>query len=273
MRNSVRTLGITAALAVMIPLSAYAATTTGTTEKNTEGKASVASEWSAKGGALGDRGGFKRGGEIVSQEVLDLLKLDQAAFKEKVKAGSTLAEIAEAQGVSRDRLKSVMTEAFNKKLEERKQSFSDNLDKMIDSEWKADKQDVRGGGFHVSQDFTAIASVLGLSADEVKAQLKAGKSLADLAEGKGVDVQKLIDAQAAAITQSINQAVTDGKLTQEQADKQLADVAKIAERIVNGKGFGEGRHHGKGFGGGFGGERPSNADSAESSGSASPSVN
>ncbi|WP_239616002.1 hypothetical protein [Cohnella mopanensis] len=240
MKNTVRALGITAALAVMIPLSAYAATTTG----STTGETKEATEWSAKGGAFEGRGGFGHGGAIVSQEVLDLLKLDKAALNEKLKAGTTLSKIAEEQGVSRENLKSAMTEAYNKKLEEQKQQYADNLDKMIDSDLKAGKFEGGRGGDRIDGDLTAVAKVLGLSADEVKAQLKAGKSLADLAADKGVDAQKLIDAQAATITASINEALQAGKLTQEQADKQLVNVADRAEKIVNGKGFGEGRHHG-----------------------------
>jgi hypothetical protein len=257
MKNTARTLGITAALAVMIPLTAYATTATGNSSPATE--KTDPSAWSAKGVSFEDHGGFGHKENIVSQEVLDLLKLDKAAFNAKIKAGSTLAKIAEEQGISRDSLKSAMTAAFNKKLEEQKQDFTANLDKIIDSDLQANKLEGRDGGFRVGLDFTEAAKVLGLSAAQVKEQLRADKSLADLAKEKGVDVQKLIDAQKASITSSINQAVKDGKLTQAQADKQLADVANFADKIVNGKGFDKGPHHG-GKGRGFGGEKPSEAE-------------
>jgi predicted transcriptional regulator len=266
MKKTVRTLGITAALAVMIPLSAYAATTSGSA--NADKTTSLAQE--AKDGEWGHRGGFGQQRDIVSQEVLDLLKLDQAAVNEKIKAGSTLAQIAEEQGVTRDSLKSVLTEAFNKKQEKQKQEFASNLDKTIDSNLQASKQE-NGGGFRSKLNFEASATILGITADELKQGLSAGKSLSDLATEKGVDVQKLIDAQIAAITSNINQAVTDGKLTQEQANKQLTDVASIVEKIVNGKGFGHGdRHEGGGKDLNFGGKRSSGADAeatAESSAS------
>jgi hypothetical protein len=257
MKNTARTLGITAALAVMIPLTAYAATTTGNSNSATE--KTNPSAWSAKGVSFDDRGGFGQKENIVSQEVLDLLKLDKAAFDAKIKAGSTLAKIAEEQGISRDRLKSAMPAAFNKKLEEQKQDFSANLDKIIDSDLQANKIEGRDGGFRVGLDVTEVAKVLGLSADQVKEQLSADKSLADLAKEKGVDVQKLIDTQIASLTSNINQAVKDGTLTQAQADKQLADVANIADKMVNGQGLGKGQHHGGGKGRGFNGEKPSEA--------------
>ena len=78
-------------------------------------------------GQMGRRGG------IVSESVLQLLKLDQEQLREKLKSGKTLAQIAEEQGVSRDALKSALRESFDEKLNEMKTRFSENLDSMIDS--------------------------------------------------------------------------------------------------------------------------------------------
>ncbi|TVY01189.1 hypothetical protein [Cohnella terricola] len=243
MKNTVRTLGITAALAVMIPLSAYAAATSGISSGNADAK-TEAVDRVFKGGDRMHRGGFEfRGGAIVGDDVLKLLKLDKETYKEKLDAGLTLAQIAEEQGVSRESLKSAMTESYNKKLEEQKQKFADNLDSLIDSKPQADK---RGGFMAGGKGLTAVADTLGLTEEELMKQLKAGKTLADLAADKGVDVQKLIDAQKAAIESDLNVAVQAGTLTQEQADKRLGDVEKMAQDFVNGKGFGFGgeRHHG-----------------------------
>jgi len=243
MKNTVRTLGITAALAVMIPLSAYAAATSGTTSGKADAKTEAVDK-ASKGGDRMYRGGFEfRGGAFVGDDVLKLLKLDKDTYKEKLESGMTLAQIAEEQGVSRESLKSAMTESYNKKLDEQKQKFADNLDSLIDSKPQANKH---GGFIAGGKGLTAIADVLGITEDEFMKQLKAGKTLADLAADKGVDVQKLIDAQKAAIESGLKDAVQAGKLTQEQADKRLADAEKMAQDFVNGKGFGFGgeRHHG-----------------------------
>jgi lambda repressor-like predicted transcriptional regulator len=241
MKKYVKAIGITTALAVMIPLSAYAATTAADSSGAAASSSVSAIE---KGGMDGHWRHGKHGKHgFVSQEVLDLLKLDEAGFKEKLQAGKTLAQIAKEQGVSREALKKTMTEAFNKRVEEHKKNFTANLDKMIDSQ--PHLFDGRGGGFHVIKDFTAISKVLGLTMDEIKNGLRNGKSLADLAAEQKVDVQKLIDAQKAAITSAINQAVKDGKLTQAQANEKLDVAGDLAEKIVNGKDFGhKGRHGG-----------------------------
>lgn len=133
MNKAVKAFGMMAVLAVMIPLSAYAAVTTGSSSVQQEDSPA----WSAQEAAVADRGGHKHIRGMVSQEVLDLLKLDKEAFIEKVNSGATLAQIAEQQGVSRDSLKKAMTESFNKRWEERKKDFLGNLDKIIDSNPRA----------------------------------------------------------------------------------------------------------------------------------------
>ena len=73
--------------------------------------------------------------------------------------------------------------------------------------------------------FDTAAEALGLTPEEFFAELHAGKSLDEIAEAKGVDVQTLYDAmnaaRAEAEKQAIQQAVEDGRITQEQADQML----------------------------------------------------
>jgi hypothetical protein len=68
----------------------------------------------------------------------------------------------------------------------------------------------------------AAAEALGMTADELSTQLWGGRTLADLADRAGVDLQTVRDAveaaQKANVRASIEQAVEDGRLSQEQAD-------------------------------------------------------
>jgi predicted DNA-binding protein YlxM (UPF0122 family) len=78
-----------------------------------------------------------------------------------------------------------------------------------------------GGGQWTA--FDTAAEDLGLTPEELFAELHAGKSLDEIAEAKGVDVQTVYDAMKVARDearkQAIQQAVEDGRLTQEQADQ------------------------------------------------------
>lgn len=68
----------------------------------------------------------------------------------------------------------------------------------------------------------AVAEALGLTLEELRAELEAGKTLAEIAEEQGVDLQDLRDAAQAereqAMRDAITQAVDDGAITQAEAD-------------------------------------------------------
>ena len=78
----------------------------------------------------------------------------------------------------------------------------------------------RGPSGHVGME--AIAEALGLTAEELSTQLWGGKTLVELAEQAGLDLQALRDAATAAqmeaMRESIQQAVEDGNMSQAQAD-------------------------------------------------------
>lgn len=78
--------------------------------------------------------------------------------------------------------------------------------------------------------FDATAETLGLTPEQLFAELRAGKSLAGLAEAQGVDLQTVYDALDAARVETmkaaIQQAVEAGRLSQEQADWLLQGQAQ-----------------------------------------------
>ena len=96
-------------------------------------------------------------------------------------------------------------------------------------------------------ELAAAAEALNMTADEVSTALQSGKTLEQLAEEAGVDLQDVQDAiQAVRETElrtRIEQAVSDGTMTQEKADWLL-------------EGLDKGFLDGPGFGFGFGPHRP-----------------
>jgi len=101
-----------------------------------------------------------------------------------------------------------------------------------------------------SVELEAAAKALGMTTDELTAALQGGKTLEQVAADKGVDFQKVTDAVQAAheaeMRTQIEQAVTDGSMTQEKADWLLEGLDK---GFLDGPGFGFGGPHGHGFGG------------------------
>jgi len=88
-----------------------------------------------------------------------------------------------------------------------------------------------GHGFGLGQaELEAAAKVLGMTTDELSTALQSGSTLQDLADKAGVDIADVQAAiQAAHITEvlgRITQAVTDGTITQANADWLLEGLDK-----------------------------------------------
>ena len=106
-----------------------------------------------------------------------------------------------------------------------------------------------------TKEFDLVAETLKLTPTQLFEQLHAGKTLQEIATAQGVEMQAIQDALNAARVQSqkdaINQAVKDGKITQEQADWMLQGLDKgFLGR--GGFGFGHGMRGGMRGGWGFG---------------------
>jgi len=107
-----------------------------------------------------------------------------------------------------------------------------------------------GPGGLIGKGLDVVATTLGITNDEVVTALKDGQTLAELAVSNGKTAQDVIDAIVGEATTRINTAVTDGKITQAQADQWLAEITKFTTDFVNngGPAFGPGLG-GHGFGG------------------------
>lgn len=80
----------------------------------------------------------------------------------------------------------------------------------------------------------AAAEALGITTDELREALQGGSSLAEIAEQKGVNRQAVIDALTTEAKERIMTKLSEGSITQEQADERLAELdARIADRVDN----------------------------------------
>ena len=108
-------------------------------------------------------------------------------------------------------------------------------------------------GLHSQAALEAAAKALGMTADELSTELWGGKTLADIADAKGVDiadVKAAVEAAQVAETKTaIAQAVTDGTMTQAKADWLLEGLDKGYWGAGAEGGFGFGMGPGMGHGG------------------------
>lgn len=113
---------------------------------------------------------------------------------------------------------------------------------------------------------SAVAKYLGIDISSLIAERHAGKSMVQIAEDNGKTEQELVDYVAGQRSEQIDQLVTGGKITQEQADQHKQFMTERVKANLNrtsvgpnrpdgaGRGaYGQGsKGAGKGMGAGFG---------------------
>jgi DNA-binding CsgD family transcriptional regulator len=162
--------------------------------------------------------------------VAEYLGLSAAELKNELGSGKSLAEIATAHGKSVDGLKQAVLDAAKTDLDrevadgdltaEQEQTILSQLRNGLDDfvngkDGLRIKIEARGAGpdLALGGPFETAADYLGLSVDQLTEELRAGKSLAEIASAHGKSVsglkQKLIDAATAdiekAVTELMNQ--------------------------------------------------------------------
>lgn len=153
-------------------------------------------------GGPGWAGKFGFGGDHLDQAELNAaakaLNMTATDLSAQLQSGKTLAQIASAQSV--------------------------DLQTVLQAIQAA--RPIRLGGTELD----AAAKALGMTSTDLSTELQSGKTLSDIATEKGVNLQTVEDAMKAArrteMTTQINQAVTDGQMSQDKANWLLEGLNK-----------------------------------------------
>jgi hypothetical protein len=98
--------------------------------------------------------------------------------------------------------------------------------------------------------FDAVAEALGLAPSGLFTELHEGKSVAEIAEEEGIELEEIRDAiqraRVEARKEAIEQAVEDGRLSEEQGEWMLEGLEE--GYVPGGRGFAPGRNCGPGGG-------------------------
>ncbi len=92
---------------------------------------------------------------------------------------------------------------------------------------RSHRKELRGAGLHIS------AQTIGITPQTLRADLKAGNSVAGVATQHNVNPQTVVNALVNAVDVQINRAVTDQKLTSTQATTIEARVPARVTKVVN----------------------------------------
>ncbi|MFD0694627.1 hypothetical protein ACFQZT_11035 [Paenibacillus sp. GCM10027628] len=181
---------------------------------------------------FGNKGGFPGGGKgfgggRLTEQAATALGVDQSAVEEALKAGKTLAAFAQEKGVSEadflQKLVAAETTSINAEVTAGKltqdqadkmvSNLSDRLTKQIENTgpvggFEGGRRGGHGGGMGFGNP-EVLTQVLGLTQDELRTELQAGKSIADIASAKGISEDDLISKIKDGMTDSIKKFVED----------------------------------------------------------------
>lgn len=150
-----------------------------------------------------------------------------------------LEKFASALGVDRDKVVAAAKEAGKQVVDEAVQQG-----KMTPEQAEKIKSDIdqgrffpcpfpRHGAWWGGPRLDAVAQALGMTVDELKAELEQGKRISDIAKEKGLTEEQLRQKVVEAKIQAIQQAVKEGKIPQDRADEMI----KRLQNAPQGKGF------------------------------------
>ena len=91
--------------------------------------------------------------------------------------------------------------------------------------------------------FAEIAGTIGISTDDLRAALRDGQTLGEVAEANGADPQAVVDLLVAGGTERLDAAVAAGRIDQETADERAGELPAHAAALVDGELDGRARRH------------------------------
>ncbi len=227
----------------------------------------------------GRKRGHHRGGHHLAQ-VAEILGLDAAEIVEQLEAGSTLSEIAAANGSSGDALVDALLAGLEEKVneavaneridQERADEVLANAEEKITEMVNSTKDEIQAARQERRAERRAerearraerqqvLADLIGIPFEDIQAALQEGEAtLAEIAAEQGVDLDALVAGVVAPMAEQLQAKVDDGTLTQAEADEHLARITeKVTERVQTVPGEGDlGRRGPRGprGPGGFGG--------------------
>ncbi|CAM3413498.1 MULTISPECIES: hypothetical protein [Paenibacillus] len=195
---------------------------------------------SSDGKRLGIRGGGPFGGHLMT-EASEVLGMTESDIRSALEAGSTLAEIAENNGMSKSDFVQKLVALESAKLDERlsedgisdtkaaelKEGLNERLTEAVDGSAQEllMKGHGKGGrGFGKFGKPEEIAALLGMTEDELKAGLEGGQSLAELADAKGMTEEELLQKLKEQLTEPLKQWIHEKSTDSNPSDASKTDT-------------------------------------------------
>jgi polyhydroxyalkanoate synthesis regulator phasin len=204
--------------------------------------------WKDQANWQGRRNAFKM------KVILEAFDMTAEELRAELSSGKTIMELAEEKGIDLQQVAIDQAEEMLQQAVENGKLTQEEADQKL-AEITAKIESGEGFG-RPGKDgrLEMLAETLGMSIEDLQAALDEGQTVQEIAESQGVDLEQVaIDK----VTERLQQAVENGKLTQEEADQKLAEILEKIES-ADGNILGRLWNRLRGRGGGFGKLAPAN---------------
>jgi hypothetical protein len=210
------------------------------------------------GDGFGGKGMRGWGGRGMMGNVLSLssfakaLGVDEATLQTELNSGKSIADVAKEKNVDVAKVKAaVLADAkttldqqvtAGKLTQTQEDALLKNLDTKVDAVIQNTCQDDdfggRGGfGMHMfGFGADSFAKALGMTSADLQTELQSGKSIADIATEKNVDLAKVKASVIADMKTQLDVIVKNGRMTQAQEDTMIQRMTTMLDTLVNQKG-------------------------------------
>ena len=174
-------------------------------------------------------------------------------LKAELDKGQTLRQVAQARGGDAAKVEQAVADALKAEVDkavaagklsqaradQAKSRVDQAVSRLMDANLGAARQAKPDAKAHplllagAREAYAAAAQALGLSAKDLKAELDKGQSLRQVAQARNVDPATVQQAMVTALNTRIDQAVTNGRLTQDQAATAKERAAQMAQKLMD----------------------------------------
>jgi hypothetical protein len=195
-----------------------------------------------KGGEFDKRG--KAGINIDDTKLAEVIGIAKDDLNTQLKAGKSLLQVAEANGFTKDSLLQSVRPLFTSQIDDavntgkitteqadtQRAQLTDKLDKLVTSvQGEGDK----GGEFGFFENSDTLTTILGLTKEELKTAQQAGKSIAEIAQEKGISEDDLISKLKDGLTDPLKKFVENKKQPHVKKPAATTDTSAAATDTIS----------------------------------------
>lgn len=179
----------------------------------------------------------------------EVLGMTAEELRAELQAGKSIADVAAEKGVDKQKVIDALVAAASARIDEMKAQLPDRMADLVERDGPVGRPGGpghhRGGpGRGIVNSVDDASTALGISVQELRDELAAGKSIATIASEKGKNLDEVKAAMIADATERIDRAVADGAITEERAAEMKANLAEKIDLLVQREGFPRHGHRG-----------------------------